>query len=563
MNLSFSRGFSASSSTLRASNGAFKSLTGRRLSTSMNAYTESESIKLSLSANQKLTFKGDLLIIPFYKPVTPKEENQKKEDAAVALAAALKTSVNAGLSEVIKKFVGEVIDEYDFKADSSSKQVVRVGSADEGVKYVALVGLGPKSKSDKSNDLEVMSANRLGKLVANIAKETNAETVGVAMPEGVNNAGLTQMILGVHDASYKDNRFHKVPEGGFPASKFKDLSLLGCTDSVVKDIDLTNKLTEMIASGVKFAKDLVNAPSNYKTPLVIANLARKIAADHSIEVKVLGQDECEALNMGGYLAVQQGSKFPPQFVHLTYRPDGATGDLPKVALVGKGLTFDSGGYNLKAGAGSMIEMMKFDMGGCASVLGACKAIAQLRPKNVEVHFITAVCENMISAEAVRPGDILVASNGKTIECLNTDAEGRLTLADALVYAENLGVDTIIDLATLTGAQIVALGDKVAALYTADDELLDEIKGAALRTDEGIWQLPLEAKYKEMIKGSLGDIKNIGGKGAGSITAALFLQEFVDKTKWAHIDMAGPVWDNGATGYGVKMLVDLLLNTKKK
>jgi len=204
------------------------------------------------------------------------------------------------------------------------------------------------------------------------------------------------------------------------------------------------------------------------------------------------------------------------------------------------------------------------MGGCGAVLGAAKAIAQLKPRNVEVHFITALCENMISSEAMKPGDVLTASNGKTIEVLNTDAEGRLTLADALVYAEKTGADTIIDLATLTGACIVALGDKYAALYSRDDCLLGDLKSAASRSDELLWNLPLANEYKDRIKSSLSDLKNIGGPGGGSITAALFLEEFVDKAKWAHIDMAGPVWDKGAgkaTGYGVKLLVDYCLNKK--
>lgn len=270
----------------------------------------------------------------------------------------------------------------------------------------------------------------------------------------------------------------------------------------------------MIASGVNFARDLVGAPPNYKTPVTIANLAKEIATTHKLECRVLGEAECKALGMGGYLGVQQGSKFPPQFVHLIYKPEKPSSDVVKVALIGKGLTFDSGGYNLKAGAGSMIELMKFDMGGCAAVLGCAKAIAQLRPRNVEVHFITAICENMISAEAMRPGDILVASNGKTIEVLNTDAEGRLTLADALVYADKLGVDNIIDLATLTGACIVGLGEKLAGLYSPDDKLREAIVDAAKRTDEGIWALPLEASYKELIKSNIADLKNIGSKGEG-------------------------------------------------
>jgi leucyl aminopeptidase len=390
-------------------------------------------------------------------------------------------------------------------------------------------------------------------------------TAAVVLPTGTNNAGVTQLILGFHDSLYQDNRYRKVPEEGFKTSKISAVTLLGCNDQVANSVSVTLALTSMITEGVNFARDLVNAPPNSKTPLVIADLAKKMASDHKMKCVVLGEDECKKRGMGAYLGVQQGSMFPPQFIHLTYKPEGADKETPKIAFVGKGLTFDSGGYNLKAGAGSMIELMKFDMGGCAAVLGAAKAIAQLRPKGVEVHFITAVCENMISAEAMRPGDILTASNGKTIEVLNTDAEGRLTLADALVYAEKeTGAATIIDLATLTGACIVALGEKVAAFYTPDESLKAELEAAAKRSDEAVWNMPLEASYKEMIKGTLGDLKNIGGKGGGSITAALFLQEFVDKARWAHIDMAGPVWDSSAskaTGYGVKLLVDYTLNYK--
>ena len=222
--------------------------------------------------------------------------------------------------------------------------------------------------------------------------------------------------------------------------------------------------------------------------MAIAELARGIAKDHNLQCTILGQKECEERNMGGYLGVQQGSLFAPQFIHLTYKPENPTGEVVKIALVGKGLTFDSGGYNLKTGSG--IEMMKFDMGGCAAVLGCAIAIGQLRPKHVEVHFITAVCENMISAEAMRPGDILVTSNGKTVEIMNTDAEGRLTLADALVYAEKTGASTIIDLATLTGAVITALGEQLAALYSNDDDLKRDIEFACKRTDEGIVSLNL-------------------------------------------------------------------------
>ena len=520
--------------------------------------------EFTVTASTSFDFSGDMLVVPFYKPKDLKEDTE--------ITKALKDSVPIGLTGSVSSMVTELLDDGEFKADAGSKKVVRIVGADGvGIKYICLVGLGPDPKKDgaSASDMETKSANRLGKAISAAVKEMKVKSAGVVVP-AIANAGVTQMLLGVYDDSYNDNRFKKVPDGGFKNNySLTSLSLVGVSEKVAADAAITSSLTKMIASGVQQTKDLVGAPSNSKTPLVIANLAKKMATEHGMECKVLGEEECKALNMGGYLGVQQGSKFPPQFVHLTYKPSGVSqDDIVKVALVGKGLTFDSGGYNLKAGAGSMIELMKFDMGGCGTVLGTAKAIAQLKPKNVEVHFITALCENMISTEAMRPGDVLTASNGKTIEVLNTDAEGRLTLADALVYADNLKADVIVDMATLTGAQIVALGEKIAAVYSPDDQLRADLQAAALRSDEGLWPLPLAPEYKELLKSSLADLKNIGGKGGGSITAALFCQEFVGTDrgqKWAHIDMAGPVWDtkeSKPTGYGVKTMTDFLLNLRK-
>uniref|UniRef100_A0A7S4B3P5 Cytosol aminopeptidase domain-containing protein n=2 Tax=Chrysotila carterae TaxID=13221 RepID=A0A7S4B3P5_CHRCT len=263
--------------------------------------------------------------------------------------------------------------------------------------------------------------------------------------------------------------------------------------------------------------------------------------------------------MGAYLGVSQGASEPPKFIHMTYKPSGQA--RKKVALIGKGLTFDSGGYNIKAGAGSMIEKMKFDMGGAGAVLGAARVVAELAPDHVEAHFIIAACENMVSANAMRPGDILTASNNKTIEVLNTDAEGRLTLADALVYAEQLGpLDAIVDIATLTGACIVALGPDYGGMWSADDELAAKLEAAAKETGELLWRMPLAAEYKDQLKSTIADLKNIGSGGGGSITAALFLKEFVKDTPWAHLDIAGPVWNDkagGATGYAVRTLSEFV------
>jgi leucyl aminopeptidase len=257
--------------------------------------------------------------------------------------------------------------------------------------------------------------------------------------------------------------------------------------------------------------------------------------------------------MGAYLGVAQGSDLPPKFIHLTYTPSGEV--KRRVALVGKGLTFDSGGYNLK-GPGSMIEMMKFDMGGSAAVLGAARAIGQLRPADVEVHVLVASCENMISGGAIHPGDVLRASNGKTIEINNTDAEGRLTLADALVYACKLEPDAVVDLATLTGACVIALGDEIAGLWSNNDELAAALNAASKEAGEAFWRMPLRGSYKEGLKSPIADLKNTGPRPGGSITAALFLQDFISEGRpWAHLDIAGTVWsDKGPEPQGAVSLM---------
>ena len=269
--------------------------------------------------------------------------------------------------------------------------------------------------------------------------------------------------------------------------------------------------------------------------------------------------------MGAFLAVAKGSDLSPKFIHLTYKPKGEV--KRRLAMVGKGLTFDSGGYNLKVGA-SQIEMMKYDMGGSAAVIGAARSIGELRPKYTEVHFIVATCENMIKGSAVHPGDIVKASNGKTIEINNTDAEGRLTLADALVYSCKLNPDAIVDLATLTGACVIALGDEIAGLWSNNKDLAKQIKNSAGSSGEGVWEMPMPKSYKEGLKSMLADLKNTGPRSGGSITAALFLREFIEKDiAWAHIDIAGTCWSDkgygsspaGATGYGVQTLVNWICN----
>ena len=388
------------------------------------------------------------------------------------------------------------------------------------------------------------------------AAAAGAKQLGLAMPvEGLAPAGAaTAMAEAVRLSLFADQRFKSEAD---PKPCPQQVELLGLPDAAHGAI----ANSQAMCSGVELARELVAAPPNVVTPAALADTAASIAREFGLELKVLERAECEALGMGSYLAVAQGSDLPPKFIHLTYRP--ASGANRRLVLVGKGLTFDSGGYNLKT-AGSQIDMMKYDMGGSAAVLGAMRAIAELKPAGVEVHMIVAACENMISGGAIHPGAIVKASNGKTIEINNTDAEGRLTLADALVYACKLEPDAVVDLATLTGACVIALGEEIAGLWSPSDGLAEALLQAGEQGGESLWRMPLRASYREGLKSGLADMKNTGPRPGGSITAALFLQDFMNAdVAWAHMDIAGTVWSDkgrgldpaGATGYGVRTLVN--------
>lgn len=453
----------------------------------------------------------------------------------------------AKLDEKLAGTIAELIADEEFEAKAGTSVISRVGGKNP-VRKIALIGLG------KAEDLTLDSWRNAAAEIARLAKKT--KTLGISLPLGKQTpANVAQTIAeAVLLALHQDNRFKSEPED--KELKLETLELIGLAgqqQAIAK--------AEIIASGVILARELVNAPANEVTPITMAKTAEKLATDYGLELKILEQEDCEKFEqgMGAYLGVGQASEIPPKFIHLTYKPSGTA--KRKVAIVGKSLTFDSGGLNLKP-SGSGIETMKMDMGGGAATLGAAKAIAQLKP-DVEVHFICAATENMISGKAMHPGDILKASNGKTIEVNNTDAEGRLTLADALVYAETLGVDAIVDLATLTGACIVALGNDIAGLWSTDETLTAEMKTAAELAGEKFWQLPMEDKYFEGLKSQIADMKNTGPRAGGSITAALFLKQFIKDTPWMHLDVAGPVWadspsginNKGATGFPVRTLVN--------
>jgi leucyl aminopeptidase len=306
----------------------------------------------------------------------------------------------------------------------------------------------------------------------------------------------------------------------------------------------------IVGESVNFTRDLANEPGGYLTPTILANRAKDVAKSFGLSIDVLDQKQMEKLGMGSLLGVARGSDEPPALIVLKYEPRkasrGAKGEL--LALVGKGITFDSGGISIKPGEN--MELMKYDMTGAATVIGVMRAIAQLEP-SIPVLGVAPCSENLPSGHATKPGDVLKAMTGKTIEVINTDAEGRLVLADAIAYAKKLGATRIIDMATLTGAVSIALGDVNTAILGTDQNLINAVIEAGKSVGEKFWQLPLDDEYTKQIKSDIADIKNIGGKKAGTITAAAFLKEFADDTSWAHLDIAGTAWGDPATPYRAK------------
>ncbi|MCP1173731.1 leucyl aminopeptidase [Ralstonia chuxiongensis] len=313
-----------------------------------------------------------------------------------------------------------------------------------------------------------------------------------------------------------------------------------------------------IANGMDLTRDLGNLPSNICTPTYLANTARQIAKDFKLKVEVLGRKQIEALKMGAFLAVTKGSVEPPAFIVLRY--EGGPAKQAPVVLVGKGITFDTGGISLKPGEG--MDEMKYDMCGAASVLGTLRAVAEMGLKQ-NVIAVVPTCENMPSGVATKPGDVVTSMSGQTIEILNTDAEGRLILCDALTYVERFKPAVVIDVATLTGACIIALGHINTGMYARSDALAGALVAAGKQSLDTAWRMPLDEEYQEQLKSNFADMGNIGGRPAGSVTAACFLARFTEKYDWAHLDIAGTAWKSGAakgaTGRPVPLLTRFLMD----
>ncbi len=428
-------------------------------------------------------------------------------------------------------------------------------------KLVVLLGLG-KVRRLSSEDWRETAA-----LLVTFLQKYQAKHIGLVATQWLQGSSdyehLAQSLAeGLYLSSYKFDKYKKIDKNSIQINIEQVFIELA---KEKKNNFIKNWfLGEAMSRGTILARDLVNEPANVMTPTYLAEVALEIAKNNKqVRVKILDKEQVEKLGMKAFLAVDQGSHEPLKFIHLVYKPNIKVKE--KIALVGKGLTFDSGGLNIKTGDG--MYQMKIDMGGAATVLGVFSVLEHFNIK-AEVHGLIAACENMPSDKAMRPGDIVRNMQGKSIEIWNTDAEGRVTLADSLAYAQKIGLKKIVDLATLTGAVMVALGPNMAGLFSNDEHLSQEIKKASETAGEKMWTLPLEDDYKEFNKSQVADIRNAATtRYGGAITAALFLQEFINEgVAWAHLDIAAPAYAEkplngytpiGGVGYGVRTLLEWL------
>ncbi|HTM60124.1 MAG TPA: leucyl aminopeptidase [Burkholderiales bacterium] len=415
---------------------------------------------------------------------------------------------------------------------------------------VLLVGLGAKKEFGEAayRDAVRAAANALRELGA---KDAALFLADLKVKSRSLSWNLRQAVLGIREAFY---RFDELKQKKAPAPSLERVTLPLPPAAQLKQALAEAKAT---ADGADLTRTLGNLPSNICTPTYLAEQAKKLAREWKLQVEVLERKDMEKLGMGSFLAVTSASHEPPKLIVLRY--NGTAKSKAPIALVGKGITFDTGGISLKP-AGEMDEM-KFDMSGAGSVLGAIRALAGMKAP-VNVVGVIPTCENMPGGRAVKPGDIVTTLSGQTVEILNTDAEGRLILCDALTYAERYKPDVVIDIATLTGACVIALGHIATGLFANDQRLADEVRAAADDSWDRVWQMPLWEEYQEQLRSNFADFANIGGRPGGSITAASFLARFARKLRWAHLDIAGTAWrsgrEKGSTGRPVPLLVRFAL-----
>ncbi len=446
-------------------------------------------------------------------------------------------------------------------ADKAGSTLVHRLAKNAYVERVMLVSLGKDKESIKENDfLDASLAAAKAALALPCTKAVSClHEAKILACDPV--WALRQSVLKWREASY---RFEMMKSSSAPKPKLNEVQLSGELDDKLfgasafdaKHFSGALQSAIALADGIDLSKDLGNLPGNVCTPSYLASCARKLSSEFKLKCEILGEKQMQALKMGSFLSVAKGSVLPPQFIVIHYNA-GPAKQAP-VVLVGKGITFDTGGISLKPAA--EMDEMKYDMCGAASVLGTLQAIAQMKLK-LNVVGVIPTCENMPGGRATKPGDIVTSMSGQTIEILNTDAEGRLILCDALTYAERFKPAAVIDIATLTGACVIALGHHHSGLFTANQTLGEALVAAGKTSGDTCWPMPIDETYAEGLKSNFADVANVGGRAGGSITAACFLARFTKKYDWAHLDIAGTAWKSGlskgSTGRPVALLTEFL------
>jgi leucyl aminopeptidase len=457
--------------------------------------------------------------------------------------------------------IKSVIDSEELKGkEGESVYVHLVGNGEIKAQRLLLVGVGERS------DYGTAQASQMAGTAVRALRGKNVKSVAI-LPrlEGLAEEIARAVVEGSFMALFEPDKYRTTDKEEREIAKL--IVVVDGADEAA--LARGAERGRIIGESVNFTRDLANEPGAYLTPTHMSERARDVANEFGLSIDVLDEARMEQEGMGSLLSVARGSDEPGKLIILKYTPANAPtegGEL--LAFVGKGITFDSGGISLKPGEN--MELMKYDMTGGATVMGAMRAIAQLKP-SIPVLGVVPCAENLPSGKATKPGDVVRAMTGKTIEVINTDAEGRLILADAIAYAKKLGATRIIDMATLTGAVSIALGDVNTAVLGTDQELIDEIIAAGKTAGEKFWQLPLDKEYTKQIKSDIADIKNVGGRKAGTITAAAFLKEFADGVSWAHLDIAGTAWGDeakpyrskGPTGIAVRTLVKIVERAEQK
>ena len=481
--------------------------------------------------------------------ITPGASCRLGADALLLLLVG--ETVPAGLDEPLSTAVNEVIEQGDFSLKPGKQAYLRQVA---GVKSPRLLVAACRDGSAKA--IKTAAAAALGTLKGLGVKHLAVQIAGVDAEIAAPIAAQAEALASaVGEAVYV---YRSTKPSAPEAPPLAKLTLLVVDKTAAKAAAEGLARGAAIAEGVTLARELGNRPGNHCTPTMLAAEARKLGKAEGLKVEVFDRKEIEALGMGSFLAVAQGSVEPPRFIVISYH--GAAKSQAPLVLVGKGITFDSGGISLKPG-GEMDEM-KFDMGGAASVIGTLCAVARLKPA-VNLIGVIAAAENMPSGSALKPGDVITSLSGQTIEVLNTDAEGRLVLCDALTYVERFKPAAVVDIATLTGACVVALGAVRSGLFSADDALATELQAAGEAALDTCWRMPVDDEYDEGLKSNFADMANIAGRAGGAITAAMFLKRFTAKLRWAHLDIAGTAWKGGtakgATGRPVGLLTHWVLS----